>query len=204
VTSNINYSAINENFPVAGQDNDTQVFRDNFDTIKTSLQTANTEVTALQDATQGLALTAYDDEAGSGSDFNKSVIYNAVIQNSFDKKFDHGAPTGAVTIDYENGSYQIIRFTADTTVEFLNFPDSETVPEVVGKVTLEMYSTDDTDKTITFITSGGTVIKKPSTFPSPFIVDSQEGSAGSGNPMIVEVWKHKSDRIFLNYIGQFI
>lgn len=42
--SNINYASINENFPVPGQDNDTQVFRDNFDTIKNSLSTAKTEV----------------------------------------------------------------------------------------------------------------------------------------------------------------
>jgi hypothetical protein len=200
VTSNINYSAINENFPVAGQDNDTQVFRDNFDTIKTSLQTANTEVTALQAATQGLELLAFDDEGGSGSDFNKRVIFNAVLQNSFNKKFDQGAPEGAVTVDYENGSYQIVRFTADTTVEFLNFPDSDSFPARVGKVTLELYGD---NKTITFITSGGTVIKKNSTFPSPFIVNSVEGAAGAGNPLIIEVWKHKSDRIFLNYVGEF-
>ena len=31
--SDINYLNINENFPVAGEDNDTQVFRSNFNTI---------------------------------------------------------------------------------------------------------------------------------------------------------------------------
>ena len=46
--SNINYLSINENFPVAGADNDTQTFRDNFDTIKTSLNTAKTEITSLE------------------------------------------------------------------------------------------------------------------------------------------------------------
>ncbi len=48
MTSAINYAAINENFPVAGQDNDTQTFRDNFDSIKTALSTAKTEITDLQ------------------------------------------------------------------------------------------------------------------------------------------------------------
>jgi hypothetical protein len=201
VTSNINYSAINENFPVAGQDNDTQVFRDNFDTIKTSLQTANTEITALQTATRGLVLGEFDDtESGSGSDFNERVIFNAVLQNTFTAKSDLGVPPGAVTIDYQNGSYQVVRFTADTTVEFLNFPDSESFPARVGKVTLEIYGD---NRTITFVTSGGTVIKKNSTFPTPFVVNSVEGAAGAGNPLIIEVWKHKSDRIFLNYLDQF-
>ena len=47
--SNINYLSINENFPVPGQDNDTQVFRDNFDTIKQSLRIAGEEITDLED-----------------------------------------------------------------------------------------------------------------------------------------------------------
>ena len=35
-------------FPVAGQDNDSQGFRDNFTTIKTGLQTAQSEISTLQ------------------------------------------------------------------------------------------------------------------------------------------------------------
>ena len=49
MTSLINFAAINQNFPVAGQDNDTQVFRDNFDTIKTNFSAAKTEIEDLQD-----------------------------------------------------------------------------------------------------------------------------------------------------------
>ncbi len=204
MTSNINYAAINENFPVAGQDNDTQVFRDNFDTIKTSLQTANTEITALQAATEGLALDAYDEvEAGvHGSDFNNRIIYNAVLQNSFERKFDGGTITAPLTIDYENGNYQVYRIHANITVDFLNFPDDNSVPFKNGKVTLELYS-DGTARTVTFSTSGGTVIKKNATFPATLTLTSAEAAAGAGNPVIIEVWKNKSDRLFLNYVGQF-
>ena len=46
-TSAIVYTTINENFPAAGQDNDSQGFRDNFARIKTALGTAQTEVTYL-------------------------------------------------------------------------------------------------------------------------------------------------------------
>ncbi len=204
MTSNINYAAINENFPVAGQDNDTQVFRDNFDTIKTSFQTAYTEVTALQAATEGLALDAYDEvEAGVyGSNFNNRIIHSAVLQNSFERKFDGGNITAPLTIDYENGNYQVYRIGANTTIDFLNFPDDASVPSKNGKVTLELYG-DGTARTVTFSTSGGTVIKKNATFPAPFTLTSAEAAAGAGNPVIIEVWKNKSDRLFLNYVGQF-
>jgi hypothetical protein len=193
VTSNINYLGINENFPVAGEDNDTQVFRDNFDTIKTSLNTAKTEITDLQINT---ARTDVD------NDFNRKLISSAVMLNNYDKKFDGGVIAAPLTVDYENGNYQIFRFGVNTTVEFLNFPDDESTPTGLGKVTLELYG-DGTARTLTFITTGGTVIKKNATFPATFTVTSAEAAAGSGNPIIVEVWKHKSDRIFLNYVGQF-
>ena len=192
MTSNINYLGINENFPVAGEDNDTQVFRDNFDTIKTSLNTAKTEITDLQ---TNVARTDVD------NDFNRKLISGAVMLNNYDKKFDGGVITAPLTVDYENGNYQIFRFGVNTTIEFLNFPDDESTPSGLGKVTLELYG-DGTARTLTFSTSGGTVIKKLG-FPAPFTVTSAEAAAGSGNPVIIEVWKHKSDRIFLQYVGQF-
>jgi len=193
VTSNINYLGINENFPVAGEDNDTQVFRDNFDTIKSSLNTAKTEITDLQ---TNAARTDAD------NDFNKKLISGAVMLNNYDKKFDGGVITAPLTVDYENGNYQIFRFGVNTTIEFLNFPDDESTPSGLGKVTLELYG-DGTARTLTFSTSGGTVVKKSPLFPTPFIVTSAEAAAGSGNPLIIEAWKHKTDRIFLNYVGQF-
>jgi hypothetical protein len=192
--SDINFLGINENFPVPGQDNDTQVFRDNFDTIKQSLRIAGEEITDLQD---NVARTDVD------NDFNNKIVQRAVFQNTTDKKLDGGNISNVShTIDYENGSYQIFRFSQDTTIQFQNFPDSNTLPAAVGKITLELYS-DGPERTLTFSTSGGTVIKRSANFPSTFIVDSAETSSGGGDPHIIEIWKHGSDRIFLNYLGKF-
>lgn len=137
MTSAINYTSINENFPVAGQDNDTQVFRDNFDTIKTSLQTAKDEITDLQDNTAKL---------NNDNDFGLNIVQRALLQNNREQKFDGGFITASpTTVDYENGSYQIFTLGADVTMDFLNFPGdpvftSETTPIGMGKVTLEIYS----------------------------------------------------------------
>ena len=66
----------------------------------------------------------------------------------------------------------------------------------VGKVTLELYG-DGTARTLTFITTGGTVFKKNSTFPGTLTVTS------SVDPVIIEIWRHDSNKIFLNYLGLF-
>lgn len=48
--SNIVTTSINPDYPIAGQDNDTQGFRTNFSAIKTALETAKTELEILETA----------------------------------------------------------------------------------------------------------------------------------------------------------
>jgi hypothetical protein len=50
MASLINPSNIDITYPIAGQDNDTQGFRDNFNNIKNNLTTAKTEISDLQSA----------------------------------------------------------------------------------------------------------------------------------------------------------
>lgn len=197
--SNINYLNINENFPVAGQDNDTGVFRDNFDTIKNSLRIAKDEIAALEAATAGLALAETTD--GEGSDFNLRRIENALLKNNRIEKFNGGSTTENITIDYQNGGYQIYEIGADIQMQFLNFPGdpvfvNEETPVGMGAVRLELYG-DTTERTITFITSGGTVIKTDSTFPDPFTVTSRS------DPTFIDIWRHNRDVIYIRYLGQY-
>ena len=193
MASNINYLSINENFPVAGQDNDTQVFRDNFDTIKTSLRNASTEITSLQTDTAKLNLD---------NDFELKKIQRAVLQNNRTQKFNGGTVTATpTTIDYENGDYQIYNIGATLSMDFLNFPGdpvfaSEVTPIGMGKVTLELYSTGGS-YTLSFTTSGGTVIKKDPNFPGTVTIDS------ATDPVFIEVWRHSADVIFMRYLGKY-
>ena len=48
MASLINPSNIDVTYPVAGQDNDTQGFRDNFNIIKNNLNTAKSEISDIQ------------------------------------------------------------------------------------------------------------------------------------------------------------
>ena len=190
--SNINYLSINENFPVAGQDNDTQVFRDNFDTIKTSLRVAKEEITDLESSTARL---------DQSNDFNGNIITNVTVQGSYIRKYEFGSPITNPTqeISFLNGHYQIVRFSNNCALSFEEFPtevlDADSFGKV-GKVTLELYG-DETARTITFSTSGSTVFKKSADFPVTLTVTS------ATNPVIIEVWQHDTDNIFLNYVGEF-
>lgn len=208
--SEINYLGINENFPVAGQDNDTQVFRDNFDTIKTSLRLAKEEITDLQDNTAGLQTSSID----NGCDFNGRVLSNAVLTENIERKYDtSGDPGASSEIDFQRGHYQIFRFQATTeeitadsatrSLEFTNFPTNSDglLPYFgVGKVTLELYANTGgitSGVVLNFLTTDGAVVKKNSACPATISLTS------SVNPVIIEVWRHSSGEIFVNYLGLF-
>jgi hypothetical protein len=202
VSSNINYLSINENFPVAGVDNDTQTLRDNFDTIKTSLRRAQEEVTDLQNKVV-LKEALLDEELDN--DFNLNTIRNAVLDTVRYRKFDAGNPVtvSPTTIDFQNGHYQIYRIGGNISLDFLNFPGdpeltAEPVPVGVGKVTLELYGgTIASVVTVGFSTSNGTVIKKDPSFPSVLTLNSGD------DPVIIEVWRHSQEVIFVRYLGKF-
>ena len=206
MTSAINYLSINENFPVAGQDNDTQVFRDNFDTIKTSLRVAKEEITLIQDSTAGLNLI--DNPAGDGSDFQLGVVYNAVLQKTRDQKFNGNTYTTESNVDWEQGPYQIWTITANSLMGFNNLPGdpaytTETSPVGVGKLTLELYNSSNAeDHTVTFTTTGGTVIKSLG-FPGYSSGAPVLTLTSADNPVIIEVWRHSAEVIFMRYIGVF-
>ena len=176
---------------MAGQDNDTQVFRDNFDTIKTNFSEAKTEITDLQDNT---ARTDGD------NDFLYNVVGSLTLQDAYLRKKDYGAAivAGTQDISFKQAMYHVVKIGANTSLSFSEFPTGAvdvTGLGQIGKATLELYG-DGTTRTITFTTTGGTVIKKLG-FPGSVTVTSDT------NPVIIEVWQHSTAVIWMNYLGLF-
>ena len=193
MTSNINFAAINENFPVAGQDNDTQVFRDNFGQIRDNFSAAKTEIEDLQD---NVARTDSDNE------FFYNVVGSLTLNDAYLRKKDYGSAivAGTLEVSFKQAMYHIIKFGHNCAIEFKEFPtaalDINNLGQV-GKATLELYSNSVTARTITFTVTGSTVLKKSLGFPGSLTVSSDT------NPVIIEVWQHSTGIIFLNYLGVY-
>jgi hypothetical protein len=98
MSSNINPNNINGNFPVAGQDNDSQGFRDNFTNILNNFSFAATEINALQSATTSVQTVVQ-------SNGNIEAYYGNIAQGLTVNKTTH--LIGAATLDsnlYVTGS----------------------------------------------------------------------------------------------------
>jgi len=88
MTSQINPNNIDGTYPVAGQDNSSQGFRDNFTNTKNNFTYAYNEITALQ---ANAALR------GQTNEFADSIIANVALRGQRDVVYDFGAVTGGQT-----------------------------------------------------------------------------------------------------------
>lgn len=121
MSSSINPNNIDGNFPVAGQPNNTQGFRDNFTNIKTNFSTAATEITDLEN--NGIFKAAL---TGTTLDNNMAdnLIYAAAIRDFSAVAVQLTTTSGSITVDYSAGHYQAISTTGSISLNFTNFPTS--------------------------------------------------------------------------------
>jgi hypothetical protein len=119
MTSAINPNNIDGSYPVAGQDNNSQGFRDNFTNIKVNFQDAASEITDLQNkALLKAALTG----TTLDNNMNDNLIYAAKIQDFSASKVTVSSTSGSISINYASGHYQAITTSGSISLSFINFP----------------------------------------------------------------------------------
>ena len=131
MTSNINPNNIDGTYPVAGQDNNSQGFRDNFTNTKTNFQYAADEISDLQSNAilkSALAGTTLD------NDMLGSLVYNGVIADFGLTRVALGTVSGSQTINYASGHFHTLTTGASVSLGFSNFPPAGTVGIVYVQV----------------------------------------------------------------------
>ena len=120
MTSQVNPNNIDGTYPVAGQDNDSQGFRDNFTNIRNNLTFAKAEIEDLQNkAVLKSALT----NTTLSNDLAGNVIINPAFRGWRETYNNIGSVSGSTTIDFANGNYQKITLGGATTLAF-TFPSN--------------------------------------------------------------------------------
>jgi len=133
MASNIVPSNISPTFPVAGQDNSSQGFRDNFSAIKQNFSQAKIEIEAMQTNKANL---------NASSNFTDNEVSRAKFKDTSETVYAHGSvSSGSVTLNHENGHYQTLTITADATFTFLNFPPTGALGRIILDITVAPTST---------------------------------------------------------------
>lgn len=114
MTSQINYDIIDGTYPVAGQDNSSQGFRDNFTNIKDNFEFAYNEITDLQNKA---ILKAPLSNGIFNNDMQGNVITNAKTQGFRDQLYNiSNSASGNIIVDFNTGSYQTVTLAGPTTI----------------------------------------------------------------------------------------
>jgi len=136
MASQIQPNDIDGAYPVAGQDNNSQGFRDNFTNTKTNFQYAANEITDLQN--KAVLKSALTTGGTLDNDMGGSLLYDATIQDFGATRVSLGTVSSTTTIDYASGHYQTLTTGGSVILAFSNFPASSPVTQawVIVRVTV--------------------------------------------------------------------
>ena len=190
MTSAINTDNISGTFPVAGQDNNSQGFRDNFTNIKSGLDVAKSEITTLQTNTAKLNVD---------NDFNGQILENAEINKFYGSVRDNGPISGNTSVNVENGPLQIYTIGGNLTLQFIQWPISDRYAKI--KVHLK---SDSAERVVKFVTeSGSSNVLYATGFPT-VLAEKALTLAANGTPQVVEAWTYDGGiKVFMRYLGAF-
>ena len=191
MASNINYASVDENFPVAGQDNDSQGFRDNFATIKSSLASAKSEISDLQENTAKLDVN---------NNFNQTVISNAKLRNTpqvyFNKNINEDTTHELLITD---GHYQQLNVNGTANIDLSEFRPTSGA-QVVYKVQILFNGTGN----VNWLTgSPSNILRVNATWPKR-INPTNVFSVANNSPVLVDIWTTDGITFYGFYHGNLV
>lgn len=130
--SNINPNNINGSYPVAGIDNDSQGFRDNFTNIKNNMAFAASEITDLQNK---VVLKSALSNTTLNNNMAGALFTGATVRDFRETSYDSGIVTTTATLDHYTGHYQRVTTGATIQIAFANPPAAGTI----GRYRLKLY-----------------------------------------------------------------
>lgn len=137
MTSAINPNNIDTEYPIAGQDNNTQGFRTNFTNISNNFLAAEEEINDLQSK---VLLKSALTGGTLNNDLGAALVYNGQIQDFSLTRVGLGAVSGAVNINYASGHYHTLTTAGTVTLGFINFPTAGFAAIVKVEVTVASTS----------------------------------------------------------------
>ena len=190
----VNVADLDTAFPVPGQDNDSQGFRDNFAAIQSSLTATKT---AVKDLESKVVVKAALGTTVLNNDMQGSIIKNAVLEGVAGESLNKTVTNDADgDILWSDAYYQNITManSASARLSLGGWPANG----VYGKMRLAIKSSGGT-KTVIFEAAGAGTIKVDPNFPTgDFTVTS------TSSPKIIDVWTiNGGSELFMEYIGEF-
>ena len=143
MSSQITPNSVNETFPVAGRDNNSQGFRDNFTAIKNNFTYTKREIDDLMNKAVVKSQLTYGPPIDNN--FAGASIVGATLKKESYQYNALNTETASLTIDYAVGSQHIVNLgtaITNTSIAFTNIPQTGKYTEIRLLVSVQ-YGVDD-------------------------------------------------------------
>lgn len=205
MASNITSETIDSTYPVAGQDNDSQGFRDNFTIIKDNFAAAKQEIEDLQNNVL-LKDTLTGQDTLDNNLLGKTLLRPNLNQHTLEY-YAAGVLANSMNVSFLNGHYQDIGIREDGLIlQLTDWPGTG----AYAKMTLELVASGagtvdnptDGPFEVTFVMAAGGQLKQSASWPGTeagkITLDS------SVEPTIIEFWTTDGGaNVYGNYLGKF-
>jgi hypothetical protein len=119
--SSINPNNIDGTYPIAGQDNDSQGFRDNFTNIKNNFTFAASEVSDLQN---NAILKSPLSGTTLNNNLNNAQLIGAQISKFTETRNPISGTSGSITVNWSDAHFQTLSLVSSATVTLGSWPTS--------------------------------------------------------------------------------
>jgi hypothetical protein len=134
MSSSINTNGINTNYPVPGENNSTQGFRDNFASIKNNLNTASSEITDIQN--KALLKSALDGSV-LDNNMNGALISNALTRGFRATTYNLGnSLTGTVLVNLAQADVHYGTIAGNVSLQFGSWAPVNTESTVILRLSI--------------------------------------------------------------------
>jgi hypothetical protein len=218
MASNIT-SNLDENFPVAGVDNNTQGFRENFSVIKTSLTAAYNEITEIQNKAifkSNLTGDTLDNNMGGNNLVNSNLVGSTAAVERY------GVNALASQILEFGNHYHVFEISTNTNFVLSQFPQvvapitDERLSQIrlelnsaggagVGNISFSIFGDTGSDplqiiyyNKLDFNISPATAVDKWSNTSTPVVTINS-----TNNKMIFDIWSTNGKTFYITIVGSF-
>ena len=197
MTSQIDPTLIITTFPVAGKDNDTQGFRDNFAGTRAGLQHARDEISELQ--SKAIVSMGLNSTSPAENNFGGSTIYDGLYKQ-FDGVYRNSGTVALPTlINVSSGPVQKFTVAGGTSVSpiILTF-DAWSLAGRSSNIRIILVGDNVETRYVQFSTTGGGVLKRESGLSFPFAIPT-----GYVYEIFDAFTVDGGSTVFLKHYGQF-
>jgi hypothetical protein len=193
MASNIVPDTIDDTYPVAGQDNNSQGFRDNFNIIKTNFASAKSEIETLQNNT---AKTNADNVF-----FENTLSRYTKLQETT----THVGPTNvssSTSFSFDAGHFYTVVASNDVTLTLEDWPTNNEYAEML----IQVYGDGATNRTITFAatySAGASQIRVDGSTEFGGSASITTNTVTSRSHLVKAFTYDNGTNVFLQYLGTF-